>query len=53
VERLVNRVLPYFSIGLNVLLAWHLIQAANRVPPVVYGRKYASLILRSLDISFL
>lgn len=53
VERFVDRLLPYFSIALNALLAWHISQSGNAVAPIVYGTKYAFLILRSLDIAFL
>jgi hypothetical protein len=53
VDRLVDRLLPYFSIALNTLLLWHLMASANHVPPVAYGTKYVSLILRALEISFL
>jgi hypothetical protein len=53
VERLVDRFLPYFSIALNVLLVWHLIQSGDRVGPIAYGTKYVSVVLRSFDLSFL
>lgn len=51
-ERCINRSLPYFSIGINVLLCWSMIEIGTD-KAIVYGTRYASLILQFIDLALL
>jgi len=49
-ERLVHRVLPYWSIVINVLLCLGML-AGSSGDRVEYGRKFAALILPASHVS--
>jgi hypothetical protein len=52
-ERLVSRVLPYWSIGINVLLALSILAAGGGSSVVVYGRKYAGRVFTPSEVTLL
>jgi hypothetical protein len=52
-ERLVSRVLPYWSIGINVLLALSILAAGGGSSVVVYGRKYAGRVFTPAEVTLL
>ena len=52
-ERWAARVFPYWSIGINVLLALSLLAAGGGSSVVVYGRKYASRVFTPSEVTLL
>jgi hypothetical protein len=43
-----DRLLPYFSIGINLMLCGWFVESGSGDKAVVYGAKYASAILQLL-----
>ena len=50
-ERWAHRLLPYWSIGINVLLCLGLLAGSSGKTRVEYGRKFAALILPVSQVS--
>ena len=49
-ERVTDRILPYFSIGINLMLCGSFVEPGTVEKALQYGGKYASVILHFLDL---